>query len=82
MIKIKKFLLSINILFIIILGVIISQISSIIYRYNRLHVFSTDVDELLLDLPNKIWVLWVFWGILLMSLVLQLILELKNRDRN
>lgn len=74
--KVKKVLICINILFTIILGIIIAQISILLYRYNRMQTFLESnelLDELLINLQNKVLIMWIIWGILSIFLIIQLL---------
>lgn len=79
MFKINKFLMGIGILLVIVLGVILAQISSLLYRYKRVQVFVTYAGELFLAITNKIIISWVILGILLFFLIIQFILEVKKK---
>lgn len=76
----KRIILGVNIIAIVVLGFTIAQISNLLYRYNRTHTFITEnVDELIVELPRKLAVLWWIWAILFLTVIIQLLLEFRSR---
>lgn len=70
-------------MFTIILGIIIAQISVLLYRYNRIQTFLESnelLDEQLINLQNKVLIMWIIRGILSMFLIIQLLFKGKKRD--
>lgn len=76
----KRIILGVNIIATIVLGFTIAQISNLLYRYKRFHTFIVDnVDELIVELPSKLAVLWWVWAILFLTVIIQLLLEFRSR---
>lgn len=76
----KRIILGVNIIATIVLGFTIAQISNLLYRYKRIHTFIVEnVDELIVELPSKLAVLWWIWAILFLTVIIQLLLEFRSR---
>lgn len=80
--KIRKFILYFHVILIILFGTFIAQISSQLYRYNRIYVF-VEPDELsekfFLEIHDKITFLWLIWGAMIIILSIQTLIEFRKK---
>lgn len=81
--KIKKLMLCIHMILIILFGTFIGQISSHLYRYNRMYVFVEQdeiTDKFFQLLQDKITFLWLIWGVMIIILIIQTLIEFKKAN--
>jgi hypothetical protein len=80
MYKLKRYLLGFILLLNIIIGVTLSRISTQIYRFNRLHTFiaTNPYEKFLMDLQDKLMIVWIIWGALSVFVIVQIILEFRK----
>ncbi len=81
--KTKKIVLILNLIFNIILGLIIFQISNIVYRNNRIKIWMNhnEFDSYFLEELQQITpYLWMIWGALVVLSIFLLICEYKKSN--
>lgn len=79
--KIKKSILILNVVVDAILGLIILQISNLIYRYNRFRVWVEEnelYNQFYIDMQDIILLTWLIWGALTLMSIVLLINEVRN----
>lgn len=80
--KIKKLILFLNVVINAILGIAIFQISNLVYRYNRMAVWTQQneqVNQFYIEMQYKILFAWLVWGALILLSIVLLTLEIKRR---
>lgn len=80
--QIKRLILGLGLLFTIVLGFIILQVSNQIYKYNRMGVFieNNDLfDNFYIQMQEKLNFIWIIWGVVFILLVIQLLIEWKRK---
>ncbi|MDF2587578.1 MAG: hypothetical protein K0S41_1419 [Anaerocolumna sp.] len=80
----KRLLLIANVTITIILGIGLLQISNLMYRYNRLTVWTTQNDitnQFYMDLKSIMLIIWIIWGVLIVVSIIPFILDLRKRGR-
>jgi hypothetical protein len=79
-----RILLIVNVIITIILGIGLLQISKLMYRYNRLIVWTTQneiTNQFYIDLKSIMLVVWIIWSVLIVISIVPLILDLRKRGR-
>lgn len=80
----KRLLLIANVTITIILGLGLLQISNLMYRHNRLTVWTTQNDitnQFYMDLKSIMLIIWIIWGVLIVVSIILFILDLRKRGR-
>ena len=79
--KVKRVLLGFSVLLTIALGILIRYVSNEIYKYHRFITFDDSkgrFDRFFATFQEGTVFLWIIWGVLLVLLILQLLLEFRK----
>jgi hypothetical protein len=80
--QIKKLILGLGLIFTIVLGFIILQVSNQIYKYNRMGAFieNNDLfDNFYIQMQEKLNFIWIIWGVVFILLIIQMLIEWKRK---
>ena len=81
--KMKRIIIVINVIINAIFGIIIFQISNLMYRYKRMEIWIEQnelFNQLYLELHNIISFAWITWGVLCLLSLFLFISELRKNS--
>lgn len=81
--KIKRIIIVINVIINAIFGIIIFQITNLMYRYKRMEIWIEQnelFNQLYLELHNIIPFAWITWGALCLLSICLLISEIRKNS--